>query len=257
MSKANVLKSKVFQTRNDIIMLRIDAKIIMWTKLHLIHFRHLSLTMKVKKKRSIHSIFYRLYCLKKAKFLTFRSTAGYTRFLASSISPLKFSSVETFFFSNAAQFLRLAQLNVPSHRVWTIKRIHIGIARRKKATTRTRSSAGLKRCQGDFSPKSRAFRTITFYWIDLSFPSLQPLPSTFLPPTSLSPFLALVSTISDRFRLFALLNRGKVRAEKAPQPLTMTMRREEEEARKIHKKMIKMTVKGRPGKTQTSHTKRR
>jgi len=104
---------------------------------------------------------------------------------------------------------------------------------------RTRSFARLKRCQGDFPPELRAFRTITFYWIakiDPSFPLSEPLP-----------FLA--RTFFDGFRPFPPFRVAKSRkslVEKTPQPLTGDActggkRRSE----RIQKKMIKMTVKGR------------
>ncbi|TGZ55187.1 Uncharacterized protein DBV15_05113, partial [Temnothorax longispinosus] len=101
---------------------------------------------------------------------------------------------------------------------------------------RTRSFAGLKRCQGDFPPEHRAFRTITFYWIaeiDPSSPSAEPLPF-------------LVCTFFRPFPPFRVAKSRKSLVEKTPQPLTGDActggkRRRE----RIQKKMIKMTVKGR------------
>lgn len=73
-----------------------------------------------------------------------RSTAGYTVFAALSISPLKFLSVETFFFAQTPLNFRVSRLNVPSHRVWTIKRIHAHTQVRRKSDDKPVRPRGLK-----------------------------------------------------------------------------------------------------------------
>lgn len=129
---------------------------------------------------------------------------------------------------------------MPSHRVYAKRvRAHAGKARRPERR-RTRWFAGLKRCQGDFPPEHRAFRTITFYWIAKIDPSTSPLSNLCLFSLALSP---------DGFRPFPPFRVAKSRkslVEKTPQPLTgdaCTGGKGKRE--RIQKKMIKMTVKGR------------
>jgi len=244
----------LFQTRNKIC--KNKSENYMWTKFtsHISDI-YLSVMDVFKKCRSIRSISY--FCLKKAKFSTFDQPGNYyARFSQLyPFSSLKFSSAKTFFCPQAP-------LNFRVSRDWTCHRIELELLRgsthpgeaRRKSDEPVRSR-GLKGVRVTSRQSPELFEPLLFIGSISLFP-VQPLPFSLF-SLSLSPFLALVPPISDRFHLLALLNRGKVPAEKAPQPLTDDARgkRKREKSRKRWSRWLSKA----DGKKQTSprHTKRR
>lgn len=243
----------LFQTRNKIC--KNKSENYMWTKFtsHISDI-YLSVMDVFKKCRSIRSISY--FCLKKAKFRHSINLEIITRGFHSSIHFRRWN------FHPQKLFCPQAPLNFRVSRDWTCHRIELELLRgsthpgeaRRKSDEPVRSR-GLKGVRVTSRQSPELFEPLLFIGSISLFP-VQPLPFSLF-SLSLSPFLALVPPISDRFHLLALLNRGKVPAEKAPQPLTDDARgkRKREKSRKRWSRWLSKA----DGKKQTSprHTKRR